>query len=116
MIQKISDDVLWSQLVARAWCDDAIMKRLVSNPRDVLVEHGVDVPESTEVTVAEGDEVKIEGDVETALCFTLPFSPPFELADEDLAGGRVYAQCFCGACAACAACARCACRCACRCF
>jgi hypothetical protein len=106
MIQRISDDLLWSQIVARAWCDEGFMKRLLSNPRDVLSEHGLEVPEGTEVKVAEGTEVKVEEDSETVLRFILPVSPPDELTDEDLVG---HAVAWCGWCGACG------CRCRCRC-
>jgi hypothetical protein len=107
MIQQISEDLLWSQIVARAWCDEGLMKRLLSDPRDVLAEHGMGVPEGTEVKVIEGAEVKVE-DLDTARHFILPVSPPDELTDEDLVGGAV-AYCY----SASGACGRCGCRCRC---
>ena len=113
MIQKASDELLWSQVVARAWCDGAFMKRLLSDPRDVLAEHGMEVPEGMEVRVEEDDEVKVE-DADQVRRFTFTLCPPDELTDEDLAGGAV--AWWCGACGACGACGRCGCRCACRCF
>src|SRR5262249_9575381 len=57
MIQKISEDLLWSQIVARAWCDDGYMKRLRSDPRNVLTEHGMELPEGMDVKVVDGAEV-----------------------------------------------------------
>jgi hypothetical protein len=113
MIQTLSEEFLWSQIVARAWCDEAFMKRLRSGPRGVLAEHGLEVPEGVAVQVEEGDEVKVE-DTDTVRRFTFTVSPPDELTDEDLAGGAV--AWWCGGCGACGACGRCACRCACRCF
>jgi hypothetical protein len=114
MIQQISGELLWSQIVARAWSDEGVMKRLLSDPRAVLIEHGLEVPEGTEVKVAEGEEVKVEAE-DTVFHFILPTSPPGELTEEDLLGGAV-AWCGCGACRACAcgacgACGRCGCRC-----
>jgi hypothetical protein len=120
MIQQISDDMLWSQIVASAWCDDAVMKRLRSDPRAVLAEYSLEVPEDTEVEVLEGTEVKVMADSNKVRQFILPFMPP-ELTDEDLVGGAV-AWCGCAACrsaachrcaasAACGACGRCGCRC-----
>jgi hypothetical protein len=103
MIRQISDDLLWSQVVARAWCDEGFMRRLLSDPRDVLSEHGLEVPEGTEVKVVEGTEVKVE-DAEAVRHFVLPVSPPDELTDEDLVGDAVA---WCGACGACG----CRCRC-----
>ena len=117
MIRQISDDLLWSQIVARAWCDEGYMRRLRSDPRNVLAEHGMEAPEGREVLVVEGAEVLVE-DTDTARRLVLPAGPPDELMEEDLFGAPV-AQCFsaaCAACAACGLCGRCACRCACRCF
>ena len=51
MIQRISEDLLWSQIVAKAWCDEDFMKRLRSDPRAVLGEHGLEVPQDTQVKV-----------------------------------------------------------------
>jgi hypothetical protein len=89
MIQRISEDLLWSQIVARAWCDEGLMKRLRSNPRDVLSEHGLEVPEDTEVRVAEGTEVTVEEEDDRVRHFILPVSPPDELTDEELVGHTV---------------------------
>jgi hypothetical protein len=113
MIQNVSEELLWGQIVARAWCDEALMRRLRSGPREVLAEHGMEVPEGMEVKVEEDDEVKVE-DADQVRRFTFTSSPPDELTDEDLLGGAV--AWWCGGCMACGACGRCACRCACRCF
>jgi hypothetical protein len=75
MIQRISEDLLWSQIVAKAWCDEGFMKRLLLNPRDVLSEHGLEVPEDREVRVAEGTEVKVAEDDDRVRHFILPVSP-----------------------------------------
>jgi hypothetical protein len=119
MIQQISEDLLWNQIVAKAWCDEALMKRLLSNPRSVVAEHGMQVPESVEVKITEGDEVKVMDDTDAVRRFILPFSPPDDLTDEDLVGETVaWCGCACGACGrcvACAACGRCG-RCGCRCW
>jgi hypothetical protein len=98
MIQQISEDLLWSQIVARAWCDQGFMKRLLSDPRDVLSEHGLEVPEGTEVKVVEGTEVKVVEDADTVRHFILPASPPDELTDEDLVGHAVSWCGYCGGC------------------
>ena len=104
MIAQISEDLLWSQIVARAWCDEGFMKRLLSNPRDVLSEHGLEVPEGTEVRVVEGTEVKMAEDDDMVRHFILPVSPPDALTDEELVGQAVS---WCGACGGCG----CRCRC-----
>src|SRR5271163_4009239 len=102
MSQRISGDLLWSQLAARAWCDGAFMKRLRSDPRNVLVENGMEMPEGMGVEVVEGAEVGVVDDMDTVRRFTLPSNPPDELTEEDLVGGAV-AQSFSAACAVCAA-------------
>src|SRR5262245_30740787 len=111
MIKQISDDLLWSQIVARAWCDEAVMQRLRSDPRAVLADHGLEVPENTEVMVEEGTEVAIVDDADMVRHFVLTASPADELIEEDLVGGAVDWYC-----AACGGCYRCGCRCGrCRC-
>ena len=115
MILQTSEDLLWSQVVARAWCDNAFRERLLSDPRTVLSEHGMDVPEDMEIQVVEGEDVRVE-DTEQVRRFTFTVAPPDELTEEDLVGGAV-AQCHCFACwcAACGRCGSCGCRCSCRC-
>jgi len=109
MIQQLSEELLWSQIVARAWCDEGFMKRLRSDPRNVLAEHGMEVPEGMEVKVVEGAEVAVVDDPDAVRYLTLPVSPPDELSDEDLVASPMA---WCGVCAACGACGRCGCRCA----
>jgi hypothetical protein len=104
MIQKLSEDLLWSQIVARAWCDEGFMKRLLSNPRDLLSEQGLEMPEDREIKVEEGTEVKVVEDANMVRHFILPVSPPDELTAEDLDG---HAVAWCGWCG------RCGCRCRC---
>jgi hypothetical protein len=115
MSQQLSEDLVWSQIVARAWCDEGFMKRLRSDPRNVLAEHGMEVPEGLAVQVVEGAEVAVVDDPDTGRSLTLPVSPPDELSDEDLIASPM--AWWCGACAACGACGRCGCRCgSCRCW
>jgi hypothetical protein len=98
MIRQISEELLWGQIVARAWCDGALIKRLLSDPRDVLSEYGLEVPEGMDVRVEEGTEVKVVEGGDTVRHFVLPVSPPDELTDEDL-DGRAVAWCgWCGGC------------------
>jgi hypothetical protein len=106
MIAQISEELVWSQVVARAWCDEDFMKRLLSDPREVLAEHDLEVPPDTEVEVVLGREVKVD-DTDTVRRFILPASPSHDLAEEDLVEGAV-AYCYCGACGRCGAC-RCRC-------
>ena len=115
MISQLSEDLVWSQIVARAWCDEGVMQRLFSDPRPVLAEHGLEVPEDTEIKVLEGTEAKVVADSDTVRHYILPITPPDELADEDLVGGPVAWCVWCAACRACAVCGVCG-RCGCRCW
>ena len=108
MIAQLSEELLWAQIVARAWCDEGFMKRLLSEPRSVLAEHDLEVAPGTEVEVVLGTEVTVD-DIDTVRRFILPASPPHELTEEELDGGAV-AWCACGACGRCAGCG-CRCRC-----
>ena len=108
MIAQLSEELVWSQIVARAWCDEGFMSRLLSDPRSVLAEHDLEVPPGTEVEVVLGTEVRVD-DTDTVRRFILPASPSHELMEEDLAGGAV-AYCRCGGCGACGGCG-CRCRC-----
>jgi hypothetical protein len=97
MIQRISEDLLWGQIVARAWCDEGFMRRLRSEPRAVLAEHGLEVPDGTEVQVEEGAVVEVE-DTDTVRRFVFPAAPPEGVEEEQLVG-NVGAWCgYCGGC------------------
>ena len=106
MIAQISEELVWGQIVARAWCDEDLMERLLSDPSAVLAEHDLDVPPGMQVEVVLGTEVKVD-DTDTVRRFILPANPPHELMEEDLAGGAVA---YCAACGRCGACG-CRCRC-----
>jgi hypothetical protein len=108
MIAQMSEELVWSQIVARAWCDEGVMKRLLSDPRSVLAEHDLEVPPDTEVEVVLGPEVRVD-DTDAVRRFVLPASPSHELEEEDLVGGAV-SWCASGACGRCGACG-CRCRC-----
>jgi hypothetical protein len=108
MIAQLSEELVWSQVVARAWCDEDFMQRLLSDPRAVLAAHDLEVPPGTEVEVVLGKEVRVD-ETGSVRRFILPASPPHDLSEEDL-GGRPVSWCACGACGRCGACG-CRCRC-----
>ncbi len=95
MIQEMSPERLWSQLVARAWADEGLKQRLLSDPRAVLLEHGFDVPE--------GMEIRVLQDTPDVQHLVLPLSPEGELLDEELVGTAV-ADSFSGICGICGGC------------
>jgi hypothetical protein len=102
MIQRVSEDLLWSQIVARAWSDEGFRSQLQSDPRAVLDECGLVVPAGTEVKVVEGPEARIEDAADTVRHLVLPARPPEELTDEDLGGDAV--AWWCGGCGRCGGC------------
>jgi len=108
MIAQLSEELVWSQVVAQAWCDEGFLKRLLADPRTVLAEHDLEVSPGTEVEVSLGTEVKVD-DTGTVRRFILPARPPHELLEEELVGDAV-AYCYCGACGRCGGCG-CRCRC-----
>ena len=107
MIAQISEELVWSQIVARAWCDDAFMQRLLSDPRAVLAEHGLEGLPGMEVEVVLGTEVMVD-DTDTVRRFVLPANPSHDLSEEDLVGDAVA-----WACGGCGRCGACGCRCRC---
>src|SRR6516225_3342934 len=108
MVGQVSEELVWSQIVARAWCEEDFMERLLSGPREVLAEYDLGGPPGSAVEVVLGPEVKVD-DTDRVRRFTLPARPAQEVAIEDLFGGAV-AWCACGACGRCGACG-CRCRC-----
>jgi hypothetical protein len=78
MTQTLSQNQAWSQIVATAWADEAFKARLLADPRAVLAEYGIEVPDEVELVVSE--------DTDTVRHLTLPASPAGDLADEELVG------------------------------
>ena len=66
MIAQLSEELVWSQIVARAWCDEGFMKRLLSDPRAVLAEHDLEVPPGTEVRLSSEHDAYRWVDLDTA--------------------------------------------------
>jgi hypothetical protein len=46
----------WSRLVAKAWSDDSLRQRLLSDPRSVMEENGLPIPPGKEVRIVENSE------------------------------------------------------------
>jgi hypothetical protein len=93
----------WSRIVARAWADDDFRDRLLSDPRAVLQEHGIETEGDVRVSVAEAGEPEAPDDV---LHLILP-PPPSDLSEEELLPVGVG---YCG-CGGCHRCGRCGCGC-----
>jgi hypothetical protein len=108
MIGQISEERVWHQIVARAWCEEDFMERLLAQPREVLAEYDLAGPPGSEVAVEIGPQVKVD-DTDTVRRFILPARPAEEVAIEDLFGAAV-GWCASGACGRCGGCG-CRCRC-----
>ncbi|MDG2030107.1 MAG: NHLP leader peptide family RiPP precursor [Phycisphaerales bacterium] len=83
-----------SDLFAACWNDAALKERFMQDPKAVMAEHGIDVPEGMDVNIVENSD--------TCMNITMPAPPqlPTALNDHELkmvAGGfdsAVYADCF----------------------
>ena len=72
-----------AELFAACWKDDALKARFMSDPKSVLAEYGMDVPDGMDVNVVENSDNTVH--------ITMPMAPRRnELSDEELsaaAGG-----------------------------
>lgn len=78
-----------ASLFADCWKDEALKKRFMSNPKDVLAERGFATPEGVEVKVVENSD--------NCVHITLPATPQgvAEMSDADLGqavGGAGFTQ------------------------
>ena len=76
-----------ARLFAACWKDEALKARFLSDPKAVLAEHGLDVPE--------GIDVKVVENADDCVYITLPAPPAGhgDLSDEELskAAGGLHA-------------------------
>ncbi len=83
-----------SELFAACWNDAALKKRFMQDPKAVLAERGIEVPEDMDINIVENSD--------TCMNITMPAPPqaPVALNDEELkmvAGGfdsACYQDCF----------------------
>jgi hypothetical protein len=93
----------WGLIVAHAWADDDFKSRLLSDPKAVMREHGLELPAGAEIRVVE--------DTPEVRHFVLPASPTGDLSEEELSP-VAGADSFSGVCGRCGRCG-CGCRCGC---
>ena len=79
-----------AQLFAACWKDEALKARFMADPKAVLKEHGLDVPDNLDVKVVEN--------ADDCVHITLPAPPAghLGLSDADLsnaAGGTQFTHC-----------------------
>ncbi len=68
-------DKEWAKIIAQAWSDEEFKKKLFADPRAVLKECGVDVPEGLNIKLVENKENEL----------TIPFpAKPSELSGEPM--------------------------------
>ncbi len=69
-----------AELFAACWKDEALKARFMSDPKAVLAERGIDVPDNIDVNVVENSDNTVH--------ITMPKAPggTAELSDEELAG------------------------------
>ena len=115
-VQQAIPSKAWSRIVARVWADEDFKDRLLSDPKLVLREHGIETEGDVCVTGAEAIEPDRDGGV---LYLVLP-PPPTDLSEEELLPtGVAYCGsggchrcgrcgCGCGGCGRCGACGLCA--------
>lgn len=77
-----------SDLFTACWKDESMKRRLMAEPKAVLAEFGLPVPEALDVKVVENDENTVH--------ITMPASPVqgAQLSDEELA--EAAGGCVCG--------------------
>ena len=80
-----------AELFAACWKDEALKARFMSDPKAVLAERGIDVPDNIDVNVVENSDNTVH--------ITMPKAPDTtdQLADEelvDVAGGCVSTCCI----------------------
>ena len=80
-----------AQLFAACWKDEALKARFMSDPKAVLKEHGLDVPDNMDVKVVEN--------ADDCVHITLPSAPTGQdgLSDDELsnaAGGGSAVECM----------------------
>ena len=69
-----------ADLFAACWKDEALKARFMADPKAVLAEHGIAVPDNMNVNVVENSDNTVH--------ITMPMAPSgsSELSDEELAG------------------------------
>lgn len=83
---------LWGQIVAKAWQDESLKKRLLADPAAVLKEYGIEVPPGVQLRVVENTD--------QILHLTLPSKPTRELSENELervAAGGIWGAVLIGA-------------------
>ena len=68
----------WPKIVAKAWSDPSFKKRLISNPKEVCKEYGIEC--------RQGVDLKVNDRTDTVYYLNLPEKPEGELTESELKG------------------------------
>lgn len=77
----------WNKIIRKIWDDPTQKEKLLQNPRSVLKENGINIPENVAIHIHEN--------AENAIHFVLPQKPPKDLSDDFLShivAGFHYAE------------------------
>lgn len=66
----------YTHIVGKAWADEEFKRRLIADPKAVLREEGIEIPDDVEVRVVENTE--------KVFYLSLPPKPSEEVSDEEL--------------------------------
>jgi hypothetical protein len=103
--QMVNWDFQWSQIVGRAWADDAFKQRLLADPAAVLEDYDLAPPAGLRVEVHE-EPTGVPPATDAVRYLVLPVKPSEEeLSEDDLCG--VGGRTGCGGCRACGVCRPC---------
>ena len=95
-----ADAKKYAQILAKVWSDEEFAKSFKAEPRKVLKEHGIEIPEERKIVVVE--------DNNDVLHLVIPPKPEgLEKLSEDDLEGAAGGRCGCGGCARCGGCAHC---------
>ena len=77
-----------AELFAACWKDDALKQRFMADPKAVLAEYGMDVPDGMDVTVVENTDNTVH------ITMPAPPSGSMDLSDDELsnAAGGLFVQ------------------------
>jgi hypothetical protein len=92
------EDKQWSRVIAKAWADDTFRDRLLSQPKAVLLEQGLNITGDVCVSMHETEEMLSTDEI---LYLTLPPKP--DISEEELLPVGV-AYCYSGGCGRCGRC------------
>lgn len=77
----------WARIIAKAWTDQNFKKQLMTDPRKILQEHGIDVPKNSTIHILENTENNLN--------LVIPTKPKGELKEEELIKMAAAGQCTC---------------------